>query len=227
MNLLIGIPAYNEESKLKNIIKSLPDKLPGISRIDTLVVDDGSQDSTASTARSAGVVVVRHLINRGLGGSLKTIFEYARKYNYDFLLTFDADGQHNPEDIKQLLLGVLKKNCDVVIGSRWLGKGRKSPILRYFINRLANIYTYLLYGCKTSDSQSGLRAFNKKAVSLINLTSDGMEVSSEFFREIYRHKLIFREVPISLIYTDYSLKKGQRITNASGVFLRLILRLFR
>ena len=226
MNLLIGIPAYNEASVIGKVLKSIPGQIKGIKSIDILVVDDGSSDDTSMIAEKAGARVISHLLNRGLGGALKTILAYTRGQDYDILVTFDADGQHDGGDIPALVRPLLLKKKDVVIGSRW-HKGQKKPTSRLLINKLANLLTFLLYGVKTTDSQSGLRAFGKRAINSISIQTDGMEVSSEIFKEINRHNLQFVEVPIKVIYTDYSKTKGQKLTNAGSIFLQLFLRLLR
>ncbi|OGG16319.1 hypothetical protein A3D78_06835 [Candidatus Gottesmanbacteria bacterium RIFCSPHIGHO2_02_FULL_39_14] len=226
VNLLIGIPAYNEAKILGRVLKSLPRKIPGIANINVLVVDDGSTDGTAKVAESAGIIVARHLVNRGLGGALKTVFAYARKNNFDFLVTMDADGQHDSQDLTRILTPLINKRNDVVIGSRWL-KPNSAPFSRRFMNKLANYVTLIFFGISTTDSQSGFRAFNKKSIAAVNLQTDGMEVSSEIFREIISHKLSVREVPIKAIYTDYSKKKGQSLANAPNVLIQLLLRLLR
>lgn len=226
MKLLIGIPAYNEEQTIEKVIKSLPKKIAGIDEIETLLVDDGSTDATGDIAAKNGAKVLTHIINRGLGGALKTIFAYARDNRSDILVTFDADGQHRGTDIEKLLQPILHKTKDVMIGSRWKTKDKK-PFSRYIVNQFANIATWLLFGVYTTDSQSGLRAFNRKAIEKINITGDGMEVSSEFFKEIKAHNLRFGEVAISPIYSAYSQHKGQRLDNAPEVFFRLLLRFIR
>lgn len=226
MKLLIGIPAYNEEKLIGRVIESLPHRLTGISTIDIVVVDDGSSDRTGQIAREKKAMVLTHLLNRGLGGSLKTIIEYAKQGSYDIAVTFDADGQHSAGDIGKIILPIIKKNKDIVIGTRWKNYG-SAPISRRVINFLANLFTFLLYGVYTTDSQSGFRSLNKKAINSIQLHTDGMEVSSEFFKEIYRNKLHFTEVPIHAIYTTYSKSKGQRLTNAPNIFIQLFVRLLR
>lgn len=226
MKLLIGIPAYNESETIGKVIESLPKTIKGIRSIDILVVDDGSTDDTGNIAEKYGVFVAVHLLNRGLGGALKTIFEYAKEKNYDILVTLDADGQHEGGKIINLIDQIRRHQADVVVGSRW----KKAVIKqtgRFIINQLANIMTYLLFKIYSTDSQSGFRAFNRKAIIDINLKTDGMEVSSELFREIYNHKLKYAEIPIPAIYTDYSIRKGQRISNAPNVFFQMLLRLFR
>ncbi len=226
MRMLIGIPAYNEQRLIERVINTLPKKIEGIEKIDVLVVDDGSTDTTSQNAKMTGAKVLKHILNRGLGGALKTLFSYAKNENYDILVTFDADGQHNPSDIPKLIKPIIKSEKDVTVGSRWK-LSKNIPLSRLIINKFANIITFLLFSIWTTDSQSGLRAFNKKAIKLINLQSDGMEVSSEFFREIYRNKLAFREVPVEVKYTSYSQAKGQRLTNAPNVFFHLFMRLLR
>lgn len=226
MKLLIGIPAYNEEAIVGKIVNSFPDKIAGIKEKDILVVDDGSSDKTFTTAKNSGAMVIRHILNRGLGGALKTIFTFARSGKYDILVTMDADGQHNPVDVSKIIEPIVKKGINVVIGSRWKST-RVKVWSRYIFNQLANIITFLLFGVWSSDSQSGFRSFNRKAIERINIVSDGMEVSSEFFKEIVRNKLTFKEVPIEAIYTDYSKKKGQKMHNAPDVFFQLLLRLIR
>lgn len=226
MKILIGIPAFNEEKMIAHVVTSVQTvtKKPGNTEI--LVVDDGSTDATAKIAVQCGASVISHILNRGLGGALKTIFAYASMNKYDILVTFDADGQHDPRDIRKLIAPILKKRADVVIGSRWLGS-HSVPLPRLIINKLANMMTFFLYGIYSSDSQSGLRAFGKKAIKLVKIQTDGMEVSSEIFQNIYRNRLKFTEIPVEPIYTPYSLKKGQRITNAPNVAIQLLLRLLR
>ncbi|MBM3282895.1 glycosyltransferase family 2 protein [Candidatus Gottesmanbacteria bacterium] len=226
MKILIGIPAYNEEKLISQVVRSLPKKLKGIEDIDILVVDDGSTDKTIQKAKEAGAKVLRHILNRGLGGALKTILSYAKKKQYDILVTFDADGQHSPLDIPKMIEPIIKDGEDVVIGSRWKAS-KHIPFSRVVINKLANIITFLLFSIWTTDSQSGLRAFGKKAIKNIELQSDGMEVSSEFFREIYRNKLNFQEVPVVVKYTYYSRAKGQSLTNAPNILFHLLIRLLR
>ncbi|MBI3379819.1 glycosyltransferase family 2 protein [Candidatus Gottesmanbacteria bacterium] len=226
MKLLIGIPAYNEELMIGNVIESLPKRIPDFEKVDILVVDDGSSDNTRKVAKDCKAIVLSHIINRGLGAALKTILAYAKINDYDILITFDADGQHNPKYIKRILESILDHKANIVIGSRWKDIN-DAPRSRIIVNQIANIITFLLFGVKTSDSQSGLRVLDKKSITNIKLFSDGMEVSSEFFKEIYRNKLIYKEVKIDAIYTKYSIAKGQQLTNAPSILLNLILRLLR
>jgi glycosyltransferase involved in cell wall biosynthesis len=228
MKLAILIPAYNEEKMLARVIKTLPKKLPRITQKEIVVIDDGSKDKTAEIAKRLDVTVISHLINRGLGGALGTGFEYAKKKNFDCLVTFDADGQHNPKDIEKILKPILAKKADVVIGSR-LKNRNGMPWYRQVGIFGLNIFTLIFFWVWTSDSQSGLRAFSKKAIQEIEIASNKMEVSSEIFNEIGKKELKMVEVPIKSIYTDYSLKKGVgkgQIRHGIGIITKLIYRRF-
>jgi len=226
MKLLIILPAFNEGEKIGEVLKNLPNKIPGVSEIEKLVIDDGSSDNTAKIALSQKAKVLRHIINRGLGGGIGTGFEYARLTGADIVVTFDSDGQHRPQDIVSLIKPIIEKKVDVVIGSRFI-KVSEVPFDRIVINFLSNVATFILFGIWTSDSQSGLRAFNKNAISKIEIKTQKMEVSSEIFKEIKRNDLKFTEIPIKAIYTEYSRKKGQKNSNAVPTFIKMFLRILR
>ena len=220
MKLSIVIPAYNEASTIGKVVQQVMSlELPDIQK-EVIVVDDGSCDQTGEIARSKGAVVVRHFINRGLGGALGTGIEAALCWAADVVVTFDADGQHSADDITQVIQPVLMDRADVVIGSRMLEAGRM-PWERRVANRLANFITSILLGIRTTDSQSGLRAFSRLAAEQIRITANYYEVSTEICGEIERHHLRLTEVPIRSIYTEYSLSKGQGF----GVGLKTLFRL--
>jgi glycosyltransferase involved in cell wall biosynthesis len=221
MKLVIIIPAYNEESTIGEVIQHVLDlNLQEIEK-QIIVVDDGSSDQTGKFAWPKNVVVIRHLINRGLGGALGTGIEAALLGKADVIVTCDADKQHSPADIIRIIEPILNGGADVVIGSRMLETGGM-PWTRRIANRLANLVTLILFGIRTTDSQSGLRAFSRAAAECIRIRANNYEVSSEICGEIKRHHLRFMEVPIKTIYTDYSLSKGQGF----GVGLRTLFRLF-
>lgn len=225
MKTLIVIPALNEAKRISAVIKDL--KNHGYTKI--LVIDDGSEDKTGEIAAKNGAIVVRHVMNRGLGAGLGTGFEYAKKENYDLLVTFDGDGQHRAGDLKKLTMPILAGKTDVVIGSRAQDLA-KMPAERKLANLIANLSTYFLYGIWTTDSQSGLRAFSKKAIQNIRTKTERMEVSSEFFKEIHRNKLSYSEIPIKAVYTDYSLlnsKQGNVMVSSVKIGYKMLLRLFR
>lgn len=226
MKAVIIIPAFNESQVIFEVLESLPKKLDGITTVEVVVVDDGSQDQTANEAIKTKVNVIRHLLNRGLGAAIKTGFSWAKEHNADVVVTFDADGQHDPEDIPKLIRPIILKKADVVIGSRFLNK-QAIPFDRFLLNWFANFATFVLYGASSTDSQSGLRAFSKKAVNLIDFKADRMEFSSEILLEAKKNNLRLIEVPIKAIYTSYSRTKGQKNVNAFPVFMRFLVKLLR
>lgn len=216
----IVIPAYNEESSLGGVIKNLKKK--GYENI--IVVNDGSRDNTSKIAKKTGVIVYDLLINCGLGVALKTGIDSAIIYGADVIVTFDSDGQHNPNDIKRIVKPLLKNETEFVIGSRLLDK-RQMPFLRTIGNRGLDLVTFLLFGIWVTDTQSGLRGFSKKAAQKIRITSERMEVSSEIIKEIKRNKLKFKQVPIKTIYTKYSLEHGQNnVFNGFKIAYELIMK---
>jgi glycosyltransferase involved in cell wall biosynthesis len=223
--LLIVIPAFNEAQVLGKILSKRIRRLRNIDRLDVLVVNDGSRDETEKVAKKSGVIVVSHLINRGLGAALATGFLYAKTYNYDFLVTIDADGQHTWNAVERVVDTLTRGDVDVVIGSRLIGKGNM-PLTRKYVNLFSNALTFLLFNIWSTDSQSGLRGFTHNAFCRIKLKSQRMEVSSEIIKEVKRLSLALREVPIESIYTRYSLHKGQKISNAPNVFWKLLLQKF-
>lgn len=223
---VIILPALNESKIISKVLRGLPKRLKGISEIKTLVVDDGSDDQTYEKAKSFGVNVSRHVINRGLGAAIKTGLTWAKGQNADIAITFDADGQHDPQDIIRILNPIINKQADLVVGSRFKNR-QKVPLDRLVINWLANVATFLVFGVFSTDSQSGLRAFSKKAIDLIDFKADRMEFSSEILVEAKRNNLKIVEVPIKAIYTPYTRAKGQKNLNAIPVFTKVLIRFLR
>jgi glycosyltransferase involved in cell wall biosynthesis len=217
--LFIVIPAYNEEKTLGKVIDDL--RKEGYKNI--IVVDDGSKDKTYDVASKKNVFLFKHLINRGLGGALGTGLDAAYHLDADIAVTFDADGQHCVSDLKNMIQPILKGKADVVIGSRMINP-KGMPLVRKIGNWLLNVITWMLFGFWTTDSQSGMRAFDRKSLYKIETRTSRMEVSSEFFKEFRKHRLKLAEVPIKVIYTEYSLAKGQSSWNAFKIVTKLIIR---
>jgi glycosyltransferase involved in cell wall biosynthesis len=217
-HVTVVIPAYNEERTIAAVIQGL--RARGFGKV--IVVDDGSSDRTSELACQKGVVLLRHIVNRGLGGALGTGIKGALRFKPEIIVTFDADGQHDPSDIWQLIEPIEKGQADVVIGSRQ-ENSEGIPTSRRLAHRVANLVTHFLFGIRTTDSQSGLRAFSYEAASRIHITTSGMEVSSEIVAEIGRNCLRYTEVPIKAIYTDYSLSKGQSLKLGLRTLSKLVM----
>ncbi len=223
MILTIFLPAYNEARVIGGVLEELPRQLAGFKKVQILVVDDGSKDDTASIARQYGAEVVRHQINRGVGLATITGLEAARFLKTDILVTMDSDGQHDPADIVKVIQPILAGTADFVLGTRLLHP-KGMPWIKQIGNRTMNWFTQLFSGVKTTDSQSGFRAYNHYALERLHLTTSGYEVCTEIFVAAKQAGLRMAEVPIKVIYTDYSKHKGQSITNALNILVRLVIR---
>jgi len=219
MKLFLVIPAFNEEKSISKVIKGLRRK--GYKNI--IVVDDASRDNTYKIAKNGHVTVLRHRINRGLGGALGTGIQAALQLGADAIVTFDADGQHKVQDVSRVFKLIKQDKADFAIGSR-LVNPKGMPWIRRVGNWFFNLLTYILFGVWTTDSQSGLRCFNRKAAEVIRLRTNRMEVSSEFIKEVGRNNLRYAEIPIKPVYTEYSMKKGQSHLNGIRILRKLLLR---
>jgi glycosyltransferase involved in cell wall biosynthesis len=224
MHLVIIIPAYNEAKVIGTVINGLPKTLKHITKITPLVIDDHSNDGTRPVAKAHGARCIRHSINLGAGGATITGLEAARRYNADIAVTMDADGQHDPKDIAKIIKPIINKEVEVVIGSRLKIPSREMPPYKRFGNWLLNFVTFIFFGIWVSDSQSGFKAFSRHALDSIKLSSNGYEFCSEIIGEIRDKKLTYAEVPIHVIYTEYSKSKGQPALNAINIFFGLLSR---
>jgi glycosyltransferase involved in cell wall biosynthesis len=225
--LVVILPTFNEAPVIRGVVEDLKSSLIRLKdfQSEIVVVDDGSGDKTYEIlTKILGITILRHPFNRGLGGAIGTGLAYAKLAKANLVVTFDADGQHSPSDIPKVLKPLVDNVADVVIGSRSI---KLMPFDRKIITLLSNFVTLLLFGIYCSDSQSGFRGFNQTAIKKIELKTQRMEVSSEFFNEVRRHKLKLVEIPIRVIYTYYSRQKGQKNSNAFNVLLKLLLRVFK
>jgi len=217
MRVVAIIPAYNEASTLAEVIKYTQ---PFVDVV--VVVNDGSKDQTAQIAFACGAQVVSHVINRGLGAAIGTGLEAAKRLQADVAITLDGDGQHDPREIPAFVRAILE-GADMVIGSRMLTRAGM-PWYRQVANFLGNIVTFVLFGVWVTDSQSGFRAFSRRALETIEIHTNRMEVSSELVAETKQKQLKLVEIPIQAIYTQYSLSKGQNFFVGLKTLGKLVLR---
>jgi len=216
----IVIPAYNEGRVIAEVLRGLREA--GYPQI--IVVDDGSEDATSKMAREAGAtVVLEHFLNRGKGAAVKTGIEAAKRLGADAVITLDGDGQHDPADIPRMLR-LLDEGWDVVLGSR-LKASLGMPRRKILANVAGNVFTWALHGLWVTDSQSGFRAYSRRALELIDTRTDRYEYDSEVIREIRTHHLRFVEIPIAVIYTEYSMGKAnkQGLKNGLKTLARMLL----
>jgi len=192
---LVCIPAFNEEKTIGIVVKQsllFADKV--------IVCDDGSTDKTEKIAKENGAFVISHEKNQGYGAAITSLFSQARKENADLMISLDGDGQHDPRQIPILVNPILNNNSDVVIGSRFLNGDSNSPKYREtgakIITTISNVGTKF----KVTDSQSGFRAYSKKAIKTIQPTENGMAVSTEILQKASNNNLKLLEVPISISY---------------------------
>ena len=221
MKLGIIIAAYNEGSVIGSVLKSLPKEIAGLTTV-SIAVDDGSDDNTYEEAKKNADYALRHVTNLGQGAAMITGFTLAKKLKCDFVVTIDADGQHDPKDIKRMVEPLLQGKADMVNGSRMFDTAGMPPF-KVFGNKLMNTITFIVFQKWSSDSQSGARAFSLKALKKIDLHSMGHEVCSEMIGEAKRNKLKVVDVPIKTIYTDYSKNKGQFWLNGINILTKIII----
>ena len=219
-DIYIILSSYNEEETLEEVVDGLVER-----GFKVLIIDDGSKDNTPTIAKNLVrkynpmVFYYRHRINVGLGGAIKTGIKAALKRGADIMITFDADGQHNPDDLYNMYPPLQEGKADIVIASRDFSD---MPTGRRFGNTVMNYITYIFQGKMVTDSQSGLRAFTSDAARKLNLKSPHYGISSEIIGEIKRKNLRFMEVPMTTIYDERTIQKGTNTMVGIKIVLEFI-----
>jgi glycosyltransferase involved in cell wall biosynthesis len=214
----IVIAAYNEATSIATVVRGLKGYCDWC-----IVVCDGSRDDTASVALAAGARVLRHVVNRGQGAALLTGIRDAVKQGADVVVTFDADGQHDPLDIAALVEPIAMGQADVALGSRFLGRAVGIPLTRRWMLKAGVVITRVLSGIWVTDVANGLRAFSSKAAGELVIKLDRFAHASEILDQIGVHRWRFVEVPVTIHYTAYSMAKGQSSWNAVRIVAQLLL----
>ncbi len=196
-DILVIIPAYNEEENIGVVVKKTRKSLPGVAIV---VVNDGSTDGTARVARDAGATVLSHTINLGPGAAAQTGFKYALRDSYECVVQLDADGQHEPQYINDLLTALENSSADVVIGSRFLGvKGYKPSWVRRIGMAIFGSLTSLIIGQRITDSTSGFRALRRGVVDFfasIDYPSDYQDADVIVLAHFAGFRI--KEVPVAM-----------------------------
>ncbi len=210
---LAVIPCWNEEATVANVILKTKRFVNQV-----LVVDDGSKDETKKIAKEAGATVISHKINRGKGAAIRTGFKYALDNDYDYVVTIDGDGQHDPLEIPDLLDNVMNNGNDISIGYR-VGNTTEMPIWRRAGKRVLDYTTSMGTGGFVTDSQCGFRAFNKKAVGMITpkLRGDAFSVESEQLIKAHELGLKVVNTNVSCKYKDLETSTKNPATHGLSV----------
>lgn len=220
----IVIPAYNEDTVVGSVVESAKKQFAkSVHAVTIVVIDDGSKDNTALEAEKAGATVIRHILNSGAGSATATGLSYAEQNGYDIAITMDADGQHLPSDVEKGINKMLSSNTDLLIGSRLIDNKGMSKV-KVLGNRGLSFITYILFGIDSTDSQSGLRVFSRRALEELRWKTNGYEFCSEMLWRAKQQNMNIDEYPIKAVYTDYSKSKGQNNWNAVNIVKSLLKR---
>lgn len=198
----VVIAAFNEGAVIRGVVAELVEAGWSV-----VLVDDGSVDRTAFEAREGGATVLRHVVNLGQGAALQTGIDYAVRRGADYIVTFDADGQHRCEDIPALLAALA--DADVALGSRFLGSVEGASLRRKALLKTAVVMSNKLSGLRLSDAHCGLRAFRAEVAPKLRIRQDRMAHASELLRKISTSGARVVEVPVTVKYTEHSMRKGQ------------------
>src|SRR5918911_543863 len=219
--VLIVVPAYDEEGGIQGVLRRVPEEVLG-HQVKTVVVDDGSTDATAAIARAEGVPVVSHVVNRGQGDALRTGFAIAQTERSEVVVNLDADGQYKPEELDRLVKPIVEGEADFVLGSRFMGYYQEAGSARHvgvvFFSRMISLLT----GVKVSDCTNGYRAIRVSELHKMNLREDRFN-ANEIILEAIKHKLRFEQVPVSMMSRAAGeTKKPARLAYPLGVFRVII-----
>jgi glycosyltransferase involved in cell wall biosynthesis len=214
----VVIPAYNEGAVVGDVVRTVRQRY-----VNVVVIDDCSGDDTGDSSVAAGATVLRHPINLGQGAALATGIQHALRSGAEYIVTFDADGQHRAEDIDVLVQTQRHTGADVVFGSRFIGRTSGLPPARRLILGLAVLFTRVTTGLQMSDAHNGLRLLTRRAAQAVRLTHNGMAHASELVSQVAQQRLRYAEAPVTILYTEYSLAKGQKLGNAFHILNDLLL----
>ncbi len=213
------VPVYNEAPVLGEVLDELTEHFALV-----VCIDDASSDGSGAIARSHGAVVVTHPVNLGQGAALQTGIAYAlRRTLAETIVTFDADGQHDPRDAVRLVEKVVTREVDVALGSRFLSDHDQVPTARRLVLKAGVVFTRMSTRLDVTDTHNGLRALSRSAAERIDLRIRGMAHASELLRLVAVHHLSYAELPVTIRYTDHSRSKGQSNINAVNVLADVFL----
>ncbi|MDL9937496.1 glycosyltransferase family 2 protein [Gordonia sp. ABSL1-1] len=208
------VPVYNEGQVIREVIDHARQVFPNI-----VCVDDGSSDNSAAEIGATGAHLVRHPVNLGQGAAIQTGVEYARTQpGARYFVTFDADGQHQVDDVSAMIARLRTEPVDIIVGTRFAdGRSASVPPLRRMALRTIVFLSPRTRRLGLSDAHNGLRAFNKTVADQLDLLMAGMSHASEFVTLIDHHQWRVAEQPVTILYTEYSRAKGQSLINGVNI----------
>ena len=217
----IIVPAFNEATVIGEVVAELRNVFDHV-----VCVDDGSADGTGEIARQAGAFLVRHPINLGQGAAIQTGVEYARKQNgANVFATFDADGQHRVKDVVRMIDRLNQGDVDIVIGTRFGQQvANRPPFVKRMVLQTAARLSRRGRRLGLTDTNNGLRVFNKTVADGMNITMSGMSHATEIVMMIAENHWRVAEVPVEGLYTEYSKSKGQPLLNGVNIIFDGFLR---
>jgi glycosyltransferase involved in cell wall biosynthesis len=217
-DVCLVVPMHNEATVVGQVVSQLRERFSLV-----VCVDDGSTDNSGEVAAAAGAVVLRHPVNLGQGAALRTGFDYVRgREDISYVVTFDADGQHDARDAAAMVEHARTRQLDVVLGTRGFGRPEGQPRSRRLVLRLALAVSKFTSGLALTDTHNGLRVIDRRALGVLHLRQRGMAYASELEGLIARHGLVWEEHPVTITYTEYSRAKGQKNLNAFNIVYDLL-----
>jgi polyprenyl-phospho-N-acetylgalactosaminyl synthase len=219
-NVWIVVPAFNEAGVIGDVITDVRSVFTNV-----VCVDDGSEDGTGDIARRAGAHLVRHPVNLGQGAAIQTGVEYARRQpGAQVFATFDADGQHRVKDLVTMIERLDTDGVDVVIGTRFGPGVSRPPLLKRVVLQTATRLSPRGRRLGLTDTNNGLRVFNKTVADGLDITMSGMSHATEFIMLIDENRWRVAEEPVEVLYTEYSQSKGQPLLNGVNIIFDGFLR---
>ena len=202
--IYVVIPVFNESYTVQSVLEDLLKYTNNI-----IIVDDGSTDNTYNIIKNLNVKILRHFNNLGQGAALRTGIEFCIENKAKYILTFDADGQHQASDIPNMYNEIIVNKLDIVLGSRFLGSAVDMPHAKYILLKIALFFTRIISNINLTDVHNGLRLFTLDTAMKLDLSENNMSHASSIIDSIKKKKLHFKEVPVNILYTPYSINKGQ------------------
>ena len=219
-DVAILVPVFNEARVVGDVVRQLRERFDLV-----ICVDDGSTDGSAGAAEAGGATVLRHATNLGQGAALQTAIDHALTLpQIGYVVTFDADGQHQIGDVLAMLDLARAEDLAIVFGSRFLDERTEAGFLKRLVLKTAVWVTNQSTGMRLTDAHNGLRVIRRDAAAGVHLTQNRMAHASEIVLQLGRTKLPWREYPVHLLYTDYSKAKGQSLLNAVNILFELTFR---